>query len=85
MRESKAADDKAMDNAGKNYIIEKAITEENLVEITMDLKALPYVGLPVNLDKKNGTVTIRQKNGNEMTLPVSAAVKIKKIRVEFQF
>ena len=75
----------AMDNAGKNYIIEKAITEENLVEITMDLKALPYVGLPVNLDKKNGTVTIRQKNGNEITLPVSAAVKIKKIRVEFQF
>lgn len=75
----------AMDNSGKVYIIEKAIQEENFLEITMDLKTLPYVGLPIDLDKKSDTVSIRQKNGNEITLPISAAVKIKKIRIEIQF
>lgn len=75
----------AMDNSGKMYIIDKAMREESLVEITMDSNALPHTGLPVVLDKKNKTVTIRKKNGNEMTLPVSAAVKVKKMRIKIDF
>ena len=75
----------AMDNSGKVYIIDRAMQDENLVEITMDINALPQLGLPIALDKKNGTVTIRKKNGNEITLPISAAVKVKKVPIEFDF
>ena len=75
----------ALDNSGKIYIIEKAIQEENLVEITVDKNSLPQVGLPINLDKKNATVTIRKKDGTEFTIPISLAIKVKKVRIEFQF
>ena len=75
----------AMDNTGKIYIIDKAIQNEQIIEMTMDINALPQTGLPINLDKKNNTVTIKQKNGNEMTLPISAAVKVKKLPAEIQF
>ena len=75
----------AMDNSGKVYIIDRAMQDENLVEITMDINALPQLGLPIALDKKNGTVTIHKKNGNELTLPISAAVKVKKVPIEFDF
>ena len=77
-----------MDYSGKMHIIDTAISERDMVEVTMEENAPPVKGTPLEvMDKKTSEakLVIMLESERKLEIPVGAIRKIKRVKQPLDF